>query len=76
MNDPLKWLRSQQEAYRAVGGSATAEHFKSAADEIERLRAFLRDRVMNGLLQKHGGYHGRRIHLEAKKFLAAEAKEE
>ena len=23
--------------------------------EIERLRAFLRDRVMNGLLQKHGG---------------------
>lgn len=43
--------------------------------EVERLRAFLRDRVADGLLKKHGGYHGRRIHMEAKQLLTAEAKE-
>ena len=47
MSDSLKWLRSQEEAYRAVGGRSTSENFKAAADEIKRLQGIL-DKLFAG----------------------------
>ena len=37
--------------------------------EVARLKLFIRDRVKCNLLRKHGGYHGRRVYMEAEKLL-------
>lgn len=36
--DPLDWLRAMEAACRKTSNLSTAERYKSAADEIERLR--------------------------------------
>jgi len=42
----------------------------AAQVEIERLTAFIRERVKCDLLRTKGGYHGRRVYLEAREILA------
>lgn len=57
-------------------GETCADGLDRANSEIERLRAFIRHRVHDKSLWKHGGYHGRRIYLEAQAILAEETKRE
>jgi hypothetical protein len=37
--------------------------------QVTTLESFVRDRVYDKLLFKHGGYHGTRIYLEARQLL-------
>ena len=38
--------------------------------EVERLRRFIDDRVKCATLRRLGGYHGRRVYMEAAKLLS------
>ena len=46
-----------------------AKMIKEAADEIDKLTTFIRDRVHCPLIRGYGGYHGRRLYLEAEQMV-------
>ncbi len=75
-NDPIttRLLREAERATLRIDDDLAAV-LREAAEEIERLRercdkaeCFILNRVADKLLLK-GGYHARRIYLEAEKFL-------
>ena len=67
--DHVTFLREEAEMARTEGVGQTGKGFDDAADEIERLQRFIRERVQDKMVYKQGGYHSRRLFMEAEKLL-------
>jgi len=63
----LRALATLMRADPECDGAATM--IEEAADEIDKLTTFVRDRVHCPHIRAHGGYHGRRLYLEAEQVV-------
>lgn len=86
LTDGVVWHAQDIAPTGQVNIGETEIVMKAAAEEImklrkerdeakrraEQLEAFVRHRVQCELLKKNGGYHGRRVYLEAQRVLSGD----
>jgi hypothetical protein len=68
-DDNLVYDAADADSHDPLDARQATARLNEQADKIDRLRRFIFERVCDGNIEKHGGYHGRRVHMEGEKLL-------